>query len=125
MTKKISFMLVFVFVLTIFFNANVVFAAPDIVLDVSAPNAVLIDYTTGEVLFEKNAYETAFPASTTKVMTAILVLENANLEDVITVNEDLYVDGSSMYLLKGEAFTVKELLQTLLIRSANDVAEVF
>lgn len=122
MTKKLGF--IFIFTLIIFSNGIVAYGSP-VIPAVSVPNAVLIDYTTGEVLFDKNAHEIAYPASTTKVMTAILVLENANLDDVITVTDDLYVDGSSMYLLKGESFTVKELLQTLLIRSANDVAEVF
>ncbi|SNS34542.1 D-alanyl-D-alanine carboxypeptidase (penicillin-binding protein 5/6) [Anaerovirgula multivorans] len=124
MTKKLSFIFIFIFTLIIFSNGVVVYGSP-VIPEVSAPNAVLIDYTTGKVLFDKNAHEITYPASTTKVMTAILVLENANLNDVITVTDDLYVDGSSMYLLKGESFTVKELLQTLLIRSANDVAEVF
>lgn len=90
---------------------------------ISSPNGVLMDYETGEVLFDKNAHEKTYPASTTKVMTAVLVLENANLNDVVTIDYDLYVDGSSMYLLKGESFTVKDLLSALLIRSANDAAE--
>ncbi len=90
---------------------------------ISAPNGVLIDYETGQILFNKNAHEQTYPASTTKVMTAILVLENANLSDTVTIDYDLYVDGSSMYLLKGESFTVEELLHALLIRSANDAAE--
>lgn len=91
---------------------------------ITAPHGVLIDYETGKVLFDKNAHEQAYPASTTKVMTAILVLENAKLDETITIDTDLYIDGSSMYLLKGESFTVGELLKALLIRSANDTAEV-
>lgn len=91
--------------------------------NITSPNGVLIDYETGEVIFDKNAHQKAYPASTTKVMTAILVLENGNLDDKVTIDYDLYVDGSSMYLLKGETFTVKELLEALLIRSANDAAE--
>lgn len=89
---------------------------------ITAPHGVLIDYETGKVLFDKNAHEQTYPASTTKVMTAILALENANLSDKITIDYDLYVDGSSMYLLKGESFTVEELIRALLIRSANDAA---
>ncbi len=103
------------------FNISITHGTPII----TAPNGILIDYATGQVLYDKNAHKIAYPASTTKIMTAILVLENANLNETITIDEDLYVDGSSMYLLRGEAFTVKELLQVLLIRSANDVAEVF
>lgn len=90
---------------------------------ITAPNGILIDYQTGKILFDKNAHEQTYPASTTKVMTAILTLENANLADRVTIDYDLYVDGSSMYLLKEESFTVEELLKALLIRSANDSAE--
>ncbi|MCK9268547.1 MAG: D-alanyl-D-alanine carboxypeptidase, partial [Alkaliphilus sp.] len=79
--------------------------------DIDAPNGILIDYETGKVLFDKNAHIQAYPASTTKVMTAILTLENANLNDRVTIDYDLYVEGSSMFLLKGESFTVEELLK--------------
>ncbi|NLM04628.1 MAG: D-alanyl-D-alanine carboxypeptidase [Clostridiales bacterium] len=113
----VTYFLIFLFLVI---NTPFSYATPNI----TAPTAVLLDYTTGEVLYDHNAHNLAFPASTTKVMTSILVLENANLDDVLTINEDLYIDGSSMYLLKGESFTVKELLQGLLIRSANDAAEV-
>ncbi len=92
-------------------------------LTIEAPNGILIDYETGKVLFDKNAHRQAFPASTTKVMTAVLTLENADLNDKVTIDYDLYVDGSSMFLLKGESFTVGELLRALLIKSANDCAE--
>lgn len=122
MTKRYNILLI-IFIILIACNASFVYASypsPEI----SAPNAILIDYTTGKVLYEKNAHKSAYPASTTKVMTAILVLENADLNEVITITEDLYVDGASMYLLKGESFSVGELLKVLLIRSANDVAEV-
>lgn len=91
--------------------------------EITAPNGVLMDFETGKVLYEKDAHEPTYPASTTKVMTAILVLEKATLEDVVTIDYDLHVDGSGMYLVKGESFTVKELFQGLLVRSANDAAE--
>ena len=92
-------------------------------LTIEAPNGILIDYETGKVLFDKNAHRQAYPASTTKVMTAVLTLENADLNDKVTIDYDLYVDGSSMFLLKGESFTVEELLRALLTKSANDCAE--
>ncbi|MDR5658051.1 D-alanyl-D-alanine carboxypeptidase family protein [Serpentinicella sp. ANB-PHB4] len=107
--------------LFIIITASSVSASPQI----TAPNAILMDYQTGEILYEKNAHTPAYPASTTKVLTALIVLENLDLNEYITVDEDLFVIGSSMYLKKGETFTVDELLQALLIRSANDVAEVF
>ncbi|QUH20514.1 D-alanyl-D-alanine carboxypeptidase family protein [Alkaliphilus sp. B6464] len=122
MKYKWRYLLIFTLVAFIVTSiSNITFAqeAPAI----TAPNGVLIDYETGKILFDKNAHQQAYPASTTKVMTAVLVLENANLDDRVTIDYDLYVDGSSMYLLRGESFTVKELLHALLIRSANDTAE--
>ena len=116
--KKIMLCLIAIIIFMI--NLNFIYAAPNVV----APNAIMIDYETGEVLYEKNAYEVTYPASTTKILTAILTLENAKLDDIVKVDYDFYVGGSSMYILKGESFTVEELLQALLIRSANDAAEV-
>lgn len=108
--KSRLFLLIALIIFT--FNINFTYAAPSI----EAPNAILIDYESGEVLFEKNADQIAYPASTTKIMTAILTLENAKLDDVVTIDYDFYVGGSSMYILKGESFTVEELLQGLLIQ---------
>lgn len=119
---RLKYLLIFVFLTLIITSIpNITFAIDK--PTISAPNGVLMDYETGQILFDKNAHTQTYPASTTKVMTAILVLENANLNDRVTIDYDLYVDGSSMYLLKGESFTVEELLNALLIRSANDVAE--
>ncbi len=117
--KKITSCFLSMILITILFTSATYASTPQ----VTAPNAILMDFHTGEVLFEHNAHEVTFPASTTKVLTAILVLENANLDDVVSIDYDLTVGGASMYLLKGESFTVKELLHALLIRSANDVAE--
>ncbi|SES74146.1 D-alanyl-D-alanine carboxypeptidase (penicillin-binding protein 5/6) [Natronincola peptidivorans] len=120
MTKKNSiFTMIFVLIILAVSNI-VVYASPTL----SAPNAVLIDSITGKVLFDHNAHTITYPASTTKVMTAILVLENVDLDEVITKTDNNYVIGSSMYLLEGESFTVEELLQSLMIRSANDAAEL-
>lgn len=91
--------------------------------NITSPNAILMDYTTGKVLYNKNAYKQTYPASTTKIMTAIIVIEKANLDDTVVIDYIPSVKGSSMNLQKGEEFTVKELLQGLLIKSGNDVAE--
>lgn len=92
--------------------------------EIAAPRAVLMDAETGTVLFKKNADELTFPASTTKVLTALVVLEHASLDDVVTIDYEPGVTGSSMYIVPGEAFTVETLLKGLLIRSANDAAEI-
>ncbi len=64
-----------------------------------------------------------YPASLTKVLTAILVLEDLNLDDVVTIDDKSpFVDGSKMYLTPGEQLTVNQLLNTMLVKSANDAA---
>ena len=99
-------------------------ASTGYVPQIVAPRAVLLDAETGTVLFDQNAGEVTFPASTTKVMTALLVLEKASLTDVVHIDYEPGVTGSSMFILPGESFTVETLLQAVLIRSANDAAEV-
>ncbi|SHJ51377.1 D-alanyl-D-alanine carboxypeptidase family protein [Tepidibacter formicigenes] len=92
---------------------------------IASESGILIDYNTGKILYGKNIHKKMYPASTTKVITALLTLENGNLDDKITIDYDLgYIDGSSMYIKKGETFTVEELLKAMLIRSANDAAVV-
>ncbi|SHJ82551.1 D-alanyl-D-alanine carboxypeptidase family protein [Paramaledivibacter caminithermalis] len=92
-------------------------------IDISSESGVLIDFETGEVLFEKNAHKQMYPASTTKIMTAILTLENANLNDKVIIDKEApFTEGSRMYVKEGEEFTVDQLLHALLIESANDSA---
>lgn len=90
---------------------------------ISADSVVLLDATTGKLLYEKNK-DTAYPpASTTKIMTILLVLEHCNLSDVVTVSKNASLtEGSRIYLVAGEKLTVKELLYGLVLASANDCA---
>ncbi len=89
----------------------------------SAKAAVLIDAKSGAVLFEKNAHSPLPMASTTKIMTALAVIENSNPDDVITVSNNASgVEGSSIYLTAGEKITVRDLLYGLLLESGNDAA---
>jgi D-alanyl-D-alanine carboxypeptidase (penicillin-binding protein 5/6) len=100
--------------------------------DPNCRNAVLVDAKYGEVLYNKNAYEKAYPASITKVMTALLVLEaveegKLSLDTPVTVSElaskkDFY-DESTANLKAGEVLTVEQLLYCLLLPSANDAAK--
>lgn len=122
MKTKLCF--VYGIITILFFNLFISssFASP-IEPDISAEAAILIEIDSGEILYEKNANAPMYPASTTKIMTALLALEHLNLEDKITVPEDMGpADGSAMYLLPGEVFTVRELLDGLLVKSANDAA---
>lgn len=92
-------------------------------INISSESGVLIDFESGEVLFEKNAHKQMYPASTTKIMTAILTLENANLSDKVIIDKETpFTDGSRMYVKEGEEFTVDQLLHALMIESANDSA---
>ena len=91
-------------------------------LEVSATAAVLMDADMGQVLYEKNGDRQMLIASTTKIMTALVVLEHAAPDDVITVTPDHMAEGSSMYLKPGETVTVEELLYGLMLCSGNDAA---
>lgn len=97
-------------------------------LTLYSKSSILIDSTTGQILYENNAYEKTYPASTTKLMTAILTLENCNLTDSVTLNRDALSGIPRGYttaaLQANEVLTVEQLLNVLLIPSANDAANV-
>ena len=99
-------------------------AAPDL----SAPSAVLADLDSGQVLFEKDARSPQPIASLTKIMTALLVLEQSDPSDVVTVPEDAVIPEddrpgiSALGLEVGERIGVEDLLYALLLQSANDAA---
>ena len=101
-------------------------AAPEYDGDVT-PNAVmLLDATTGQILFEKNADEVIRPASTTKIMTCIVALENSEMDEVVTVGPEGDWTGSGYSLLGtryGEEIVMKDLLTGLMMVSGNDAAE--
>lgn len=90
---------------------------------VSAHKAILIDAQTGRVLYEKNADDRGLIASTTKIMTALVICEQCNVLDRVRIpKEAVNIEGSSMYLEEGEILTVQELLYGLMLRSGNDAA---
>jgi D-alanyl-D-alanine carboxypeptidase len=90
---------------------------------ISAEKAIVMDALTGRVLYEKRAEEKSLVASCTKILTAILVCENCNALDLITIpKEAVGIEGSSMYLVEGERLTVQELLYGLMLSSGNDAA---
>ena len=91
-------------------------------VEVSATAAVLLDADTGQVLYEKNGDEQMLIASTTKIMTALVALEQAEPDDTVTVTREHMTEGSSMYLKPGETVRVEELLYGLLLCSGNDAA---
>lgn len=90
---------------------------------VSAQNAILIDAATNRVLYEKNADSRALIASTTKIMTALVVCEQCNVLDRVRIpKEAVGIEGSSMYLRESEVLTVQDLLYGLMLHSGNDAA---
>ncbi|MDR0930268.1 MAG: D-alanyl-D-alanine carboxypeptidase [Clostridiales bacterium] len=90
---------------------------------ISAKGAVLIDATYGRVLMQHNANTKLGPASTTKIMTALIALENAPLDKTITATNTIYQsEGTSLYLKVGEQMTLEDALYGLLLESGNDVA---
>lgn len=116
--KKITVL----FILVIILSTYSLSFADD--LDIYGEGAVLIDYDTLEVLYEKNSNEKLYPASTTKIMTGILAIENGNLSDLITIDDEVVnlTSGSHIALEPGEVLTLEQLLDALLIESANDAA---
>jgi len=115
---------IFLFVLIGFILPNKVNAKNNMTLnDVSAQSAILMEKTTKRVLWGKNVDLKLPMASCTKILTAITVLKNANLDEMITIpKEAVGVEGSSIYLKEGEQLTIKELLYGLMLRSGNDCA---
>lgn len=90
---------------------------------ISAEKAILLDATTGRVLYEKNADEQSLIASTTKIMTALVVCEQCNVLDRMRIpKEAVGIEGSSMYLREGEVLAIQELLYGLMLSSGNDAA---
>lgn len=88
---------------------------------VTAQSAIVIDELSGRVLWEKNANVVRFPASTTKILTALLLLEHTLPSDVITAPKDVdKVGQASLHLKPGEKVTAQDMLYALMLRSAND-----
>lgn len=101
----------------------VILVFPCKVHGLSAQRAILVDAQTGRVIYEKNANERSLIASTTKIMTALIVCEQCNVLDRMRIpKEAVGIEGSSMYLKEGEVLTVQELLYGLMLQSGNDAA---
>lgn len=93
-------------------------------LTLSGEGAILMDTVTGEVLYEKDAHKKLYPASTTKIMTAILAVEHGKLDDKVMISNKAVVSASGTHIAlePGEILTLEQLLNALLIESANDAA---
>lgn len=124
---RIKKILIVLFMLIFILNISISYGISD-VPDISAGAAILIDSSSEKIIYSKNESEKMYPASTTKILTAILTIENCNLDDVVTVPYEAISSIPSGYsvaaLQVGEQLTVEQLLQVMLIHSANDAANV-
>lgn len=110
-------------VLVVMLASAAVFSLNANAIEFTAEAAVAIDSVTGAVLIEKNAHTPLGMASTTKIMTGILAIENGNLDDIVTISENASgVEGSSIYLQPNEKISLETLVYGLLLKSGNDAA---
>ncbi|ACB83651.1 D-alanyl-D-alanine carboxypeptidase family protein [Natranaerobius thermophilus] len=125
--KKVIITLIFLLMINTFTVSDVTakqlypqeFETPEI----EAETAVLMEFESGKVLYDQEMHRQMHPASTTKIMTALLLIENASLREQVVVSENAFgTDGSSMYLNLDEKITTRDLLYGLMVRSANDAA---
>jgi len=93
---------------------------------VSAQAAILMDANTGVILYSKNIHERLYPASTTKIMTALLAMEKGNLDDMVDFSHEAVfsvpADGSNMGMDEGESVSLEECLYGIMVASANEAA---
>lgn len=115
--KKKLFLLIFILTLSV--NKYAICEKPVI----NAQSAILIESNSGRVLLEYNPYIKLPIASTTKIMTSLIALENGDLEDEIKIKKDsVGIEGSSIYLYEEEIISLEDLLYGLMLRSGNDSA---
>ena len=125
--KKKFIYLVLIFSILIPFCTNYCFAVEENKLNIYSEAAIIVENSTGKILYQKNAKEKRYPASTTKVMTALLTLENCKLSDIATVSADAIILPSgyaNANLQVGEELSIENLLYALLVKSANEAATV-
>ena len=132
--KIVSFVLLFVILCTIFAQENVWASDPltnyltnwPQMTDISEQSAVLMDADNGGILYSLDRDVQRYPASITKILTCLLVIENTNMTDEVTIGEEameVAVEGNSnINPVLGEVFTVEQCLYMLMLKSANDIA---
>lgn len=112
--------LLLLWLLVLLLTGSIAQAAPP---DIKAGAAVLIDAKTGQILYEKNAHTRLAPASTTKILTAIIAIESGRLDEEVKVSARAAgTAGSSMHLQIGQKILLRELVTGLMMRSGNDAA---
>ena len=123
MFKKVCYLII-----CVIFGCGFVYAEDETSLAENAKSAIIMDASTGDILFEKNSYEKLPPASMTKIMTMLLIMENienGNLswDDEVTASENASsMGGSQIFLEAGEVMSVKDMVKGIAIASGNDAA---
>lgn len=124
MIKKLRDFLIITLTFTIFLNTfSFASQEPEIV----AQTAILVETSSGKILYEKSSHNKMYPASMTKLLTALIVLEHFQPDELITVGNEINSvswDSSKAGVVRGETLTVENLLRGLIIPSGNDVANV-
>ena len=122
---KLKFKIILLFLLMIICIQTFSFADE---LSLNSEAAILVEVSTGRIIYEKNSTKKLYPASTSKILTAIIVLENCNLDEMVTIKESALNNIPDGYvtcnLQIGEQLSIKDLLYALMIPSANDAAYV-
>mgnify|MGYP004530125899 FL=1 len=130
MKKKFIYLLTFLLLFIFIIQTTFVYGTNDNSddLNIYSDAAILIDSKTGTILYSKASEEEMYPASTTKILTAILALEKCNLDDIVTVSKSAISSipsgYSSAYLSEGEKISVNDLITVFLVHSANDAGYV-
>ncbi len=120
--RKFTFILLIFFTVTILGNHSDVYASTE-PPSVTGKSVVIMDANTGAVVYGKEEHTQYPPASTTKLMTILLTLENCELDEVVTVGEiPPTIEGSKIYIDVKEEMTVEEMLYAVILASANDCA---
>ena len=125
-TKIYKVVLITIFIVMFLVNASKVYADDE--LKVNAKSALMIETNTGKIIYEDNINEQNYPASVTKILTAILTIENCELDDTATVTQTAISNIPEGYVVAplyvGEQIKIEDLLYALMLKSSNDAAYV-
>ncbi len=121
MIQKKNWLITFVVIMTATLFPETLFAQQS--PDIKSETAILIDGKTGQVLFEKSSEEVMYPASITKIVTALMAVESGKMNDMTKVSKKAReVDGTRVYLEEGEMVPLDKLVKGMLVNSGNDAA---
>ena len=123
-TKTLTFILTFTIILLLYPNTSA-FATSEKPPELNSEGVVVMNAETGQIIYGKNQDKQYYPASTTKILTCLVVLDKVkNLEEKVTVGKNPpFADGTKIGIREGEICTVNELLYGLILESGNDCAE--